>query len=75
MGPKNKLGLSLRTKKGLFCAKILIKIEFKGQKLTNSQKKRDISGQNKQAGAELKKKNKDFLGQKLSKKLSLKAKN
>ena len=35
----------------------------------------DISGQNKQAGAELKKKNKDFLGQKLSKKLSLKAKN
>ena len=26
------------------------------------QKKRDISGQNKQAGAEFKKKNKDFLG-------------
>jgi len=33
LGQKNKLGLSLRTKNGLFWAKILIKIEFKGQKL------------------------------------------
>jgi hypothetical protein len=32
-GQKNKLGLNLRTKKGFFWAKILIKIEFKGQKL------------------------------------------
>ena len=46
------------------------KIEFKGQKLTNSQKKKDISGQKKQAGAELKKKKKDFLGQKFGKKLT-----
>ena len=35
----------------------------------------DISGQNKQAGAELKKKNKDILGQKLGEKLSIMAKN
>ena len=42
------------------------KIEFKGQKLTqNLKKKGDISGQNEQARAELKKKKKDFLGQKL----------
>ena len=37
---KNKLGLSLRTKKGLFWAKILIKIEFKGQKLIKKKKKK-----------------------------------
>jgi hypothetical protein len=35
LAQKNKLGLSLRTKKGLFWAKILIKIEFKGEKLIN----------------------------------------
>ena len=57
---KNKLGLSLRTKKGLFWAEILINIEFKGQKLTNSKKKKDISGQKQQAGAELKKKKRIF---------------
>ena len=49
------------------------KIKFSGKKLTNFQKKKkkDIFGQNKQAGAELKKKKKkkDFLGQKLSKKI------
>ena len=38
-GQKNKLRLSLRTKKGLFWAKILLKIEFKGEILTSSQKK------------------------------------
>ena len=61
---QNKLGLSLRTKKGLFWAKILINLEFKGQKLTKSQKKKkkDISGQKKQAGAELKNKKRSFLG-------------
>merc|ERR1711954_467966 len=48
-GQKNKLRPSLRTKKGLFLAKILTKIELKGQKLTNSQKKKkkDFSGQKK----------------------------
>ena len=39
-GQKNKLRLSLRTKKGLFWPKILIKIGFKGLKLPNSQKKK-----------------------------------
>ena len=50
---------------------------FKAKKwpILKKKKKGDISGQNKQAGAELKKKNKDFVGQKLSKKLRLKAKN
>ena len=45
-----------------------------GKKFTNL-KKKDFSDQQKQAGAELKKKKKDFLGQKLSKKLNFKAKN
>ena len=49
---KKKLGLSLRTKKGLFWVK----------------KKRDISGQKKQAGAELKKKKKFFWAKNLEKK-------
>ena len=51
-GQKNKLGLNLRTKKRSFWAKILIKIEFKGQKFTNSQKKKknDISGQKNKLG-------------------------
>ena len=39
-GPKNKLGLSLRRKKGFFGAKIVEKIEYKGQKLINFQKKK-----------------------------------
>ena len=70
MGQKNKLGLSLRTKKGLFWAKIVNKIKFSGKKLTNFQKKkkRDVFGQNKQAWAELKKKKKRFLGPKIVKK-------
>ena len=53
----------LRTKKVLFWAKILINIEFKGQKLTNFQKKERKKGHfwpKKEAGAELKKKKKDF---------------
>ena len=40
LGQKNKLGLSLRTKNGLFWAKILIKIESKGQKLIKKKKKK-----------------------------------
>ena len=49
--------------------KILIEIELKGHKLTNFQKKKknDISGQKKQAGAELKKKKRIF-GPKIGKK-------
>ena len=39
-GPKKQAGAKLKNKKGLFWAKIVKKIEFKGQKLTNSQKKR-----------------------------------
>ena len=49
----------------------------KCKKFTNFQKKKkkgNFSGQNKQAGAELNKKKKDFLGQKLSKKLNFKDK-
>ena len=60
MAKKKQAGAELKNKKGLFWAKIVKKIEFKGQKLTNSQKKKDISGQKKQAGAELKKKKKNF---------------
>ena len=56
LAKKNKLGLSLRTKKGLFWAEILINIEFKGQKLTNFQKKKGLFRPKKQAGAELKEK-------------------
>ena len=52
-------GLNLRTKKGLFWAKILIKIEFKGQKFTNSQK---ISGQKNKLELSLKTKKRTFLG-------------
>ena len=66
--------MSLRTKKGLFWAKILINIEFKGQKLTNSKKKKGHFGPKKQAGAELKKK-KGFLGRKLGKNLRIRSKN
>ena len=44
-----------------------------GHKL-NDLKRKDFSGKKKQAGAELNKKKKDFLGQKLLKKLSIKAK-
>jgi len=78
-GQKNKLGLSLRRKKrifgskigkkGLFWAKILIKIEFKGEKLTSSQKKekRTFRAEKKQAGAELKNKKRTFLGKNFEK--------
>ena len=55
--------MSLRTKKGLFWAKILINLEFKGQKSTKSQKKkRTFRAEKKQAGAELKNKKRTFLG-------------
>ena len=50
----DKLGLSLRIKKG-----------FLGQKLGKKFSMKDFSGQKKQAGADLKKKKKIFLGQKL----------
>ena len=64
MAKKKQAGAELKNKKGLFWAKILINIEFKGQKLTNSQKKKKRTFRaKKQAGAELKKKKKDFLGQ------------
>merc|ERR1711954_450514 len=53
---------SLSTKKGLFWEKILINIEFKGQKLTNSHKKKKklYFGPKKQAGPELKKQKRTF---------------
>merc|ERR1711942_307523 len=47
LGQKNKLGLSLRTKNGLFWAKILIKIESKGQKLIQKKKKKKKLGRKK----------------------------
>ena len=59
-GLKNKLGLSLRAKKGLFWEKILIEIEFEGQKLIK--KKKLYLGPKKQAGVELKNKKRSFLG-------------
>ena len=56
--------MSLRTKKGLFWAKILINLEFKGQKLTKSKKKKKKGhfGPKKQAEAELQNKKRTFLG-------------
>ena len=55
-------------------AKVGEKIEYKGQKLTNFQKKRTFHAK-KQAGAELKKKEKDFLGPKLGKNLEIRSRN
>merc|ERR1711942_445275 len=76
-GQKNKLGLSLRTKKGLFWAKIVNKIKFSGKKVTNFQKKKKRTFLAKTNKLELslrrRRRKKDFLGQKLSKKLSFKA--
>ena len=67
--------MSLRTKKGLFWAKILINLEFKGKKLANSQKKKKRTFRpKKQAGAELKNK-KRFFGTEVGEKLSKRAKN
>ena len=51
--PKNKLGLSLR-KKVFFVSETGEKFRNKVQKLNNFKEKKDISGQKKQAGAELK---------------------
>ena len=66
--------MSLRTKKGLFWAKILINLDFKGKKLTNSQKiKKDITGQKNKPGLRFRKK-RTFLG-KNCEKIDLKAKN
>merc|ERR1711954_233677 len=66
-GQKNKLRLRLRTKKGLFLAKILTKIELKGkkfenkvQKLSNFKGKKDFFWPKKPAGAELKNKKGHF---------------
>ena len=77
MAKTNKLGLSLRRKKKRFFGpKIVKKIESKGQKLTNSQKKRKRTFQAKnQAWAELKKKKKNLLGQKLGGKLGIMSRN
>ena len=50
------------------------KLENKVQKLTNFTEKKGLFGPKKQAGAELKKKKKDLLGQKLGEKLSIRDK-
>ena len=70
--------MNLRTKKGLFLAKILIKIEFKGQKLIKKKKKNDIWGLKNKLGLNLRTKKGlfwakilikiEFEGQKLIKK-------
>ena len=65
---KNKLGLSIRTKKKVFLGKICEK------KLTNSQKKKDISGQKDKLGLSLRRK-KGFLGRKLGKNLRIRSRN
>jgi hypothetical protein len=52
--------MSLRTKKGLFWAKILINLEFQGQKLIK--KKNDISGQKNKLRLNLRTKKKYVLG-------------
>ena len=51
------------------------KIENKVQKLTNFTEKKDVWGQTNKLGLSLRRKKKDFLGQKLLKKFSIKAKN
>ena len=63
---KNKLGLSLRTKKGFLGQKVGGKIENKGQKLTNFQKKekKDFSSQKNK----LKRRKKDFFASKIGEK-------
>ena len=67
---KNKLGLSLGKQLGN-------QIEKRGQKLTNSKKRREkrLFRPKKQAGAELKKRKKDFLGPKLGKNFRIKSRN
>ena len=58
-------GVELKNKKRISWAKVGEKIQYKGQKLTNFQKKKkDFSGQKKQAGAEL--------GQKVGEKIEYK---
>ena len=66
--PKKQAGAELKNKKGLFWAKIVKKIEFKGQKLTYIEK-RGHFWPKKQAGAELKKKKRTFLGKYCEKKI------
>ena len=61
---KKKAGAELRNKKGFCGAKIWKNFENKVQKLTNLTEKMDFLGK-KKAEAELKKKKKDLLGQKL----------
>ena len=51
------------------------KIEYKDQKLTNFPKKKGNFRPKKQAGAELKKKKKEFFGSKLGKKLRIMSRN
>ena len=68
-GQENKLGLSLRKKKGFFGSKTGENLGNKVQKLNNFKENKDFSGQffgqKKQAGADLKKRKKIFLDQKL----------
>ena len=65
---KNKLGLSLSTKKGIFWDKIGKKIGNKVQKLTNFKEKKDFSGQKNKLGLSLSRK-KGFFGFKIGKKI------
>ena len=52
-GQKNKLGLSLRIKKGVCGSKIGGKFENKVRKLTNFTEKKDFSGQKNELGLSL----------------------
>merc|ERR1711954_212889 len=68
---KKQAGNELKNKKRSFWAKILINLEFKGQKLTKSQKKKDISGQKNKPGLSLRTK-KGLFWAKILKKIEFK---
>ena len=78
-GQKNKLGLSLRTKKGFFGQKVGGKIEYKDQKFTNfPNKKKEISGQKNKLGLSLRRKKRIFwvkIGEKIGEKLGIMSRN
>ena len=73
-GQRNKLGLSLRRKKGYFGRKLGGKVQYKCQKLTNcEEKKKRLFRPKKQAGAELQHEKRIFWAKYLEKKLGIRS--